>query len=307
MDVWTKLKIRLLSFVKKVKLFVPRLVFRIKLKNFNFQYLSIEEAVVIYMMCGKSTKYEAIATYFSIQRFHTKYFNVIILDDGTLNKSDEIQLRKYIKFMTLIFKQNADQLFDQFIIENPHLSNLSEMRNSFIFGPRLIDIHLVATQKRVLQLDTDVLFLDRPTFLLESLLFSSLPYLFNLDVKNSYSGELNEIYKSSKMTILERFNGGLSIYKSDTEELKFYSDMINLNVPKRALYYWEQTLFALMMTKNKAVPLPAEYDLHYRFKGYNSLDVISRHYCGDSRINYYFDYFKKVQRCSSLYPIQFNT
>lgn len=300
MDIIKKVKIRLYIYKTRVKLFLPKILFRARLKHILFDFSEIDQNIVIYIMCGKSTVNEAIATYFSIQRFHDKYFNVIILDDGTLNKSNENQLMRCIKSLSIIYKKEADELFNKFILENPQFHNLSEIRDNLIFGPRLIDIHLVASGRFVLQLDTDVLFLNRPEFLLNAISVPEPKHLFNLDVNNSYSGELNEIYLKSNIAILEKFNGGLTLYKSNIDELKFYSNMIELDVPKIDFYYWEQTLFALMMTKNNAMPLPDEYDLHYRFKGYNSLDVPSRHYCGDSRVHYYFDYFKKVQKCSSF-------
>jgi hypothetical protein len=172
---------------------------------------------------------------------------------------------------------------------------LRHIRDNLIFGPRLIDIHIFACNYRILQLDTDVLFLNKPYFLLNILLSTGKKFYFNLDIKNSYSGTINEIKLSTNIDILDRFNGGLSVFEAESSVLKFYADMINKNVPNYDFYYWEQTLFSLMMSDKNAMPLPDDYDVHYRFKNYNDLNVPSRHYCGDSRVNYYKDYFLKVQ------------
>lgn len=295
MGILRKINIRLYTYRYKIKLFFPKLKFRrnICIKEFNLE--NVEDDLVIYMMCGHDTIYEAIGTYISIQRFYHKYFKVLILDDGTLNNKDEIKLNKSIKHLKVVYKKEADELFGNFLKDKPELGNLSELRENLIFGPRLIDIHLLISGKRILQLDTDVLFLNYPDFLLNAIAKNEQSFLFNLDIKNSYSGELNDIIEKSKIEIHEKFNGGLSLYVSDLNELTFYSDMISKGVPKIDFYYWEQTLFALMMTKNNAISLPDEYDLHFRYKGYNTLNVPSRHYCGDSRVNYYTDYFTKVQ------------
>jgi hypothetical protein len=295
MDFFEKLRIQIYLVRVKIVLFLPKLYFRIRLKHIDFNLTEVVENQLIYMLCGKSSFNEAIATYISIQRFHHQYFKVIILDDGSLTKKNELKLHGAIKFLKIIKKNYADLLFDEFIKENPELINLKEIRDKLIFGPRLIDIHLIASHKKILQLDTDVLFLNKPYFLLDVFFSQKKEFFYNEDIKSSYSGSIPEIKIASGIQILPCVNAGLSLYESNILNLKFYSEMIKKNIPNYNFYYWEQTLFSLMMSIHSAKSLPNEYDLEFRFKGFNDIEVPSRHYCGGSRIFYYLDFFKKVQ------------
>jgi len=88
---------------------------------------------------------------------------VYVHDDGSLREEDKDLIRKHVPGAQIIDRAWADQTFadrvgDEFLMK---------VRKSYTSYLKLFDPTLVSTQKRIIIVDTDVLFLSRPAEIIE--------------------------------------------------------------------------------------------------------------------------------------------
>jgi len=264
----------------------------------QIKYIEIEKdnKVAIAMFCGSKELYEGIASLLSFYYFSDIKYPLYWFDDGTLSKN-QIKII-YSKFTnaTVISHHEGDKDVVDWLKANS-LNSLLNIRKNLIFGRRLTDINFFLHEKHVLLLDSDVLFLNYPEVLLTGLAdvakgFSP-KWLYNIDVRESYCTSTENIKASTGIDIIRDFNTGLFFFESSRQNL-FQMEKINQSgLLVDHIYYWEQTLFALLTTLHSGIPLPEDYDVHYRYAQKTDpkyLNAKSRHYCSDSRISFYYDF-----------------
>jgi hypothetical protein len=284
------------SFIRALKKAYPKKKLKWSINSLKPIELLNDSNVAIAILCGNKELYEGIASLFSFYHFsHVKY-PLYWFDDGSLSKyNKDIICNKFINSNIIDYNQANSQVIPW--LKNNSLHSLVELREKLIFGRRLTDINFFLDSKNVLLIDSDVLFLNNPEILVDILTEAShkgsSKWIYNIDVRESYCTTIDNIKRTTGIDIARSFNAGLFFFKSSKQNLFKLEEINRMGLPIEKIYYWEQTLFALLTTINTGVPLPEDYDVHYRYskKGEEKyFTAKSRHYCSDSRINFYHDF-----------------
>lgn len=294
MDYAYKIKFHINKLRKTTRLIVPKLQLRRHIKRFGKIELNSDTNIVVTMLCGKKTIYEGIASLLSFYSSTQKNYALYIFDDGSLDAQAAGQLSRYFSNYQIIWRKDSDKLAETYLLSHG-FDKLLYLRKKLVFASRLTDVNLYLEGKTIIQLDSDVLTLQRPVELLEIAEQGQHPWAFNKDVADAYCLTRQEIRERTGIDILETFNAGLCMFPADKRHLTFFEANLR-NILTDQLYYTEQTLMALLMTVNHGQTLPQDYDLGFRC--YDSpqvtpLDVKTRHYCGYSR-EYFYPHFRAL-------------
>lgn len=205
-------------------------------------------------------------------------YALCIHDDGSLN-SDHIDLfKQHFPQARVIERKAADDLVLGGLAGRPRCL---EFRKTNKLSLKVFDFAAYLKSDRMLLLDSDILFFEPPTVLLDRI--ESPSYRLNTvngDVASAYTVDPAVVRTHSGLTMLERFNSGLGLIHKDSINFDWIEEFLGL--PDIIGHFWriEQTLYALCSSKFGAELLPPAYDVH--LEG-NINGSPSRHYIGAIR------------------------
>lgn len=213
---------------------------------------------------------------------------LIIYDDGTLTEDDYQQLKSIPNshiIKPLAAKRKAGSVYG---ITN----KLMKYRESSPFNRKLIDIAIYKNiSRRILILDSDIVFFRKPDVLINFLTSDSLDDLIYIrDMQNAYVAPvrlLNRIFKTKCVT---KLNSGILAMNSSSLTtrfvIKYYESIALLFLRMNIFTPWiEQTAYAILASLVKARPLPREYAIDNEY----SRKQICKHYVHSARANYTSD------------------
>lgn len=201
--------------------------------------------VEIHTLICKKDLTLAVNNFKSLQRYEEFANMVVVLhDDGSLSKEDLPMLEK-IKNMVIIWREDADMKIKSFVEKHPNCKSyrLGDSHINLWHKIKLFDYFYFSKTKKILGMDTDLLFLRKPENVIR-LMRSETPFYFP-DIQSAYC--FNE---PKDVKVLENVNTGLiylpdeSYYNIDAIE----NALVNL-VGKGVNYFpsWiEQSAFAHM-------------------------------------------------------------
>ena len=205
-------------------------------------------------------------------------YALCIHDDGTLN-SDHINLfKKHFPQARVIERKAADAKVLDGLKHHPRCL---EFRKTNKLSLKVFDFAAYLESDRMLLLDSDILFFEPPTVLLDRI--ESPEYQLNTvngDVASAYTVDPAVVKDRSGFTMLERFNSGLGLIHKESLNLDWIEEFLGL--PDIIGHFWriEQTLYALCSSKFGTELLPPAYDVHLEGDINGSP---SRHYIGAIR------------------------
>jgi len=210
---------------------------------------NFEELEIHTLICNRDVLL-AINNFKSLQKFDEfKNVPVYLHDDGSLTKSD-ISLLDNIKNVILIDRKEADKEIEQHIKDYPNCMSYRLGKNPINLWHKIktFDYYYFSKSKKILGLDTDLLFMKKPENII-NLINSNTPFYFP-DVQSSYC--FNE--PKDEIPVFKSVNTGLIYIPSpdyyNIESLEFA--LTNL-VGKGVNYFpsWiEQSAFAHMFYKD---------------------------------------------------------
>jgi hypothetical protein len=233
--------------------------------NRNFEGLEIHT-----LICKKDLLM-GINNFKSLQKFDEfKYIPVYLHDDGSLTDSD-VDLLSDIKNVVIIKRSDADRDIQQYIKDYPNCVSYRLGSNPINLWHKIktFDYFFFSKSKKILGMDTDLLFMKRPENLI-NLINTNTPFYFP-DCNSAYC--FNE--PKSEVPVPEKVNTGLIFIPSEDyyniESLEFA--LTNL-VGKGVNYFpsWiEQSAYAHMFLKDgRYVPLDNE---KHRIPYFQSVDI----------------------------------
>lgn len=209
-------------------------------------------------------------------------------DDGSLTDNDKHVLLRQFPGSRLVARAEADRFYEERAREYPHIHAI---RKRAVMLLKLADVYAFAERERILYCDSDVLFAQRPVFLIERLSKGQFANYFNKDVDTRYVADLSVLRDLTGMQPPERINAGLSILNRTAISLERIEAVLRrLDYCTRTDWSFyehliEQTIVATLAASSAggAHYLPAEYDV--------SLDkpvslAVSKHYVGAIRHQY---------------------
>lgn len=211
---------------------------------------------------------------------HMRTWRLVFHDDGTLLSKDVAVLLHHFPRAKVIRREQADAE-----MENVLPPTCKWLRKSLVLSLKLFDFAHYSDGRPYLALDTDVLFFENPVDLYETLSGSGTSIRWNQDHPESvsFSHTIDDIARKTGLRP-ERFNSGvLAIPRPFTDWEQIETWLRALGKPLHSLWAVEQTIYALIATAQRGIPLPSAYDVLER----RWPDVISEHYYWRSRRNMY--------------------
>jgi hypothetical protein len=222
------------------------------------------------LICNKDV-FLAINSLKSVQKYEEfSTVPVILHDDGSLTEED-IKFLKSIKNVEIIRRSFADSEIEKYISEYPNCRNY-RLGNSHInlwHKIKTFDYYYFSKTKKILGMDTDLLFMKRPEDVIEKI-SNNTPFYFP-DCQSAYS--FNE--PKSEIEVIEKVNTGL-IYIPSPEYYNINSiERALSNLIKNNINYFpswiEQSAYAHMFcVDGRYVSLDQE---KYRIPYFQEIDV----------------------------------
>ena len=263
--------------------------------------------IQLHLLFGHRTVHEAVATIQSLYRF-TPAWPVVLHDDGTLTAKDRTLVTSLLVGVRLIDRRRSDEEVIAHL-EKAGLARLADFRRNVVFALKLLDVPFYAAGSRLLMMDTDVLFYEKPVELLAALYASDDEWRdrYSEDFSSSYAWDFDAIREYTGLDILPRVNVGLVALRRPRLWWERYERWLGIQKPFRSKHHLEQTLYALEFTEDGARALAPEYDVMFRASyvgdyakwirsAQGGKNVISQHYCGGpaQRRHYYRHYLQRV-------------
>jgi hypothetical protein len=224
-------------------------------------------------------------------------YALCIHDDGSLTADLQDHLRDHFPAARLIARTEADAAV------LPALAGYARclaLRRSNHLAPKVFDCRHFLRADRMLLLDSDVLFFDRPTELLRRI--DDPTYRLNTvnrDVASAYTVVPAEAKRLAGVDLVPQFNSGLGLIHRDSLNLDWIEEFLDL--PGIIGHFWriEQTLFALCSSRWGVELLPPEYDVRLDRQADHGP---SRHYVGAIRHLLYRDGVRRLVPLLASYP-----
>lgn len=246
----------------------------------------VESDIEVHMLCGHSHLTMGIWSLWSLLRWADGKMTPVIHSDGSITPEDVLRFRQFFGHVRFIWPEDAQRWVEQRLVGSEFEFLRSFFHTNF-FGSRLVASHMSERARVVVALDSDVLFFDRPTEMIEqcfvpheSLALTSFRDEFDWV---SVLAPVNEIEARCGSRIECGFNCGMVVIpKFGDEQFRFLERMLRAYTPEwRAHYFAEQSLMALMAGEFGWHPLPPLYQMG---QPTNSPDAIAIHYVSNQAV-----------------------
>lgn len=212
-----------------------------------------------------------------------------IHSDGSLSPQVLATLRKHFPEARLIDRRRADREVLNAIAGYPRAAAF-RLQNHFAI--KLLDFGHYLKAKRLVSLDSDVLFFDRPDAVIRCLEDPGRPINYaNGDLDSSYTVSSGDARRLAGVELVGRLNAGFGLFHRDSLRLDWIEEFLAL--PGILGHWWriEQTLYALCSSRFGCELLPPEYDV---FIDGPLGDRPCRHYVGAVRHLMYTEGMRKL-------------
>ena len=220
----------------------------------------------------------------TFQRSAGKNYALCIHDDGTLDAKATTHLRAAFPAVRIIPRAESDMRAAEILAPFPRCKNL---RATNTLSLKVLDFPAFLEADRMILLDSDILFFDKPTALLAALhdpAFSN--NTLNKDWRDGYT-----IDPAGRCPPL--INSGLGLIHKNSLRLEWIEEFLALPGILSHPHQIEQTLIALCSARHGFQMLPAEYDVH---PGPRKISAPSRHYAGPMRPLMYSEGIRELMK-----------
>lgn len=205
-------------------------------------------------------------------------YALCIHDDGTLTDEHHNTFQQHFPKARVIERKAADEYVLSGLAKHPRCL---EFRKTNHLAPKVFDFAAYLNSDRMLLLDSDILFFEEPTVLLNRI--EDPNYSLNTvngDTASAFTVDPAVVKARCGFDMVERFNSGLGLIHKTSMNLDWIEEFLDL--PDIIGHFWriEQTLYALFSSKFGAELLPLDYDVHLE-GGIGGSP--SRHYVGAIR------------------------
>jgi hypothetical protein len=213
----------------------------------------------------------ALNNYKSLQKYEEfKTVPIYLHDDGSLTDCD-IELLNTLENIKIIDRKYADSKIEKYIKNHKYSLQYRLGRNNINLWHKikLFDYYYLSESKKILCIDTDLLFINRPKVLIDYII-SGTPFYFP-DIQNAYCFNKSE----EEVLYLDKVNTGIIFIPSENyyniDDIEFaLSNLIKDNTNNFPSWI-EQSAFAHMFYKqNKYTSLPSE---KYRIPFFQTIDI----------------------------------
>ncbi len=249
----------------------------------NFTPVPSQDGIEIHMLLNHRMVLEGGWAIYSFMYFSKRRCHPMIHNDGTLNAKDISFLKSLFPGIDIISRVDANrEVIDA--LEKKGFSRCAQLRKNSILSLKLFDTIHYSREKRLVILDSDVLFFKYPKEILDSLdLKRSLVYFPD----NGHRYILNEEEMRSLLgrPCVAKLNSGvMTVSAKDVDWARIERYLSNpkfWNGDGTGNYYSEQTLWAMELTHAEAMILPEE-EYPICTPNPSELAIVAAHYCGSA-------------------------
>lgn len=245
--------------------------------------------VEVHMLLEHARVLEGMWAFYSLVQQSGELWSLVVHDDGSLTEIDQQRLQRVFPSTHIISRRTADSVVDA-NLQELGLTNCRVIRQKLPFALKLIDVILLARRDKVVLLDSDVLFFQRPTELMTAVKTEDDGYVFMEDIDDHYCLNPASMARHIGNAPIHRFNPGVAVVPTRSIDLnkverylkqpEFWSGN---QVPN---YYAELTLWAMLMSSVKAKPLPHTYAVSPAPR--SECSIVCGHYCGGPAARHVF-------------------
>ncbi|MCM0594224.1 MAG: hypothetical protein ACSI46_04990 [Gloeotrichia echinulata DVL01] len=210
--------------------------------------------------------------------FSQRHYALCIHDDGSLTPEHQQTLQHHFPDARIIERKQADEKVLTLLEPYPRCL---DFRKTNHLSPKVFDFAAYLQSDRMLLLDSDILFFQAPTELLNRIENSDYQLnTLNGDVETSYTVDPEVVKSHLGFDLALRVNSGLGLIHKRSLSLDWIEEFLTL--PGIIGHFWriEQTIYALCSSRFGVELLPAAYDVHLEGSINGSP---SRHYIGKIR------------------------
>jgi hypothetical protein len=215
----------------------------------------------LHTIASRQTALEAIATAKSFNRFVDPPLPVVVHDDGTLRPRDVQRILAHLPGARVIRRADADREIDGRLAERG-LTRCRALRRDLVFALKLFDIPAYAGGRPVLYTDSDVLCYAEPTAILDALRNGRDTFNHDVSPGRAWPDALIEERLGIRPDAVA--NAGLLVVHDILDEWPFFESCLARLPEPESLYYAEQTLFGILLSRRGARALPDDYDVCFR-------------------------------------------
>ena len=253
---------------------------------------SYSDGLPVYFLTGKKYLYQTLFCIRSLVKACDAKFRFILVDDGSFDNAIINQIEKQLPGATIVTSQEIEKNLQKHLPQNLYPA-LHAKRKVYPHIKKLTDVHTIEHDEWKAVLDSDMLFWNKPTELLNWLNKPDKP-LHMKDCVESYGYTPQLMEQLCNDTIPQLLNVGTIGLKSSAINWAQLDNWVEVLEQKEgASYYLEQALTAMLIGSNKTIALNAEKYIVNPASLEQPNDVL-HHYVDLSKKIYFTSAWKKL-------------
>jgi hypothetical protein len=167
---------------------------------------------------------------------------VVVHDDGSLSEDDKNLIVSHISGVKIISKESADDAVDALLENKPFCK---KYRNNFVNAKQLLDFALLSEGEKIISLDSDTLFLNKPIELIDWINDSKDVVKYSHETK---ADEQNRVRLSLGYEEESYVNIGFSAYPKGVLDLELTETL--LSKLQDSDWYTGQDIFSILVSES---------------------------------------------------------
>jgi hypothetical protein len=224
--------------------------------------------------------------------FTEESWRVFIHDDGSLPEPARALFSKLFPHLQIISRDAADTKMDKVLAPYPFCH---DYRNKHPLALKIFDFPAYTEGERFIVLDSDVLFFNYPSEIMQWVNGSAMECWFNEDVGEGSLITPDHARTDLGVKLWRQVNSGLCLVAKAAIDLDFCERALGeTSITKGHAWRIEQTLFALCASRHgKGGLLPRTYEVS--LGKHAAENVVARHYVGTVRDRFYGEGLKRLR------------
>lgn len=240
----------------------------------------------VYFLTGENFWHQTLFCFVSLQRHCENRITPMIYGDGTLSSEYKTRIRRVVPWVKFQEQEEIEARLDDALPVSKY-PTLRERRLEYVHLRKLTDFHAGSSGWKLV-LDSDMLFFDRPSLLIEWLEDPDHP-MHMRDAEESYGYTRELMEELAGAPIPERVNVGMVGFQSegiDWDTLEHWCR--EMNEREKSSYLQEQALTAMLVAgrERSVAPRPEYLTLPSMEEG-RSPSAILHHYVAESKRAYF--------------------
>lgn len=221
--------------------------------------ISYKDGFPIYFLTGKSHLYQTLFCAYSLFKVTNEKIQFTLVDDGSFNEELIQQALQQMPNVSLVLKTEIEKNLESILPKNEH-PYLHHKRKVYPHIKKLTDIHTLNPNTFKLVLDSDMLFWNEPTEII-NWLKNPNGALYMLDCDESYGYDRDLMQRLCGFEIPKLMNVGAFGLNSDIINWNNLESWCKtLEEKQGASYFLEQALSAMLIAnENKTILIREKY------------------------------------------------